>query len=144
MKKRAQALPIGAGILIVIGILILIFYIVPTIQQKVLFNIQLQNQKIIEGKNTILFYKITNNLKEDIEEVKLNFQIIGESYGKKDKEIGVLKKEGKDSGAFNIFSSNLDPGIYTLRIDLNYYIPSKQEKKSLTSTLQLEVIEEAI
>lgn len=139
MKKKAQ-IQIGIAVIILILFSLLVFYIIPTLQRQVVFGIELKEGKILEDSSTILFYSITNNLDERIENAQVDFQILGQTGTYKIRSIGIIEKNNIENGAFDVSSYSLRPGFYTIQSNLSYYVPSKQEKINSLLTLQLEVI----
>ena len=141
-SKKGQ---VSYVVIVAVILLILIFaYVFIQSQKRVIFGIQLQDQKIIEGANTVLFYTITNSLNNEIEEVNVTYQLVEVKNSERIKDIGVIDVKRAETGAFNVISKYLDPGNYVVRVDLSYYDSKKIKTKSSTLTLRFEVIEEAV
>ena len=139
MKNKKGQLPLVAiGAIILIALFVFLFV---QSQKRVIFGIQLQDQKIIENTDTILFYTIRNNLGNEIEEVRITYQIINVRNSERIEEIETIGVKMVESGAFNVNARNLDSGDYVVRADLSYYDSKKMETKSFTLTLNFEIVE---
>lgn len=137
MNNKSQ-IQIGAGILTIIIFMILIFYILPQFKQpkEVNYQIQLENNKIASFTNAKLFFKITNGLNEQINNVKLNFEIIDINI-KGTINIRSLKPEENYLDNIEIPTRNLNRGSYTIRTTLEY--DSKSGHKEIPLQLGFEI-----
>lgn len=138
--SKGQAQYVGI-ILFIVFIIILFNKVLPEFQAPADLAINIQQQQLVEGQDLIMFYKITNNKDEPLQNVEITNYIYSDSAyyqdSAKNKQIGTLdaKKSFSDTYIFN--THGLTRGNYRVMSYLQYSYQDKSYSTNLT--LQFEV-----
>lgn len=124
----------------------IIFYALPQLIPPVEYRIELQSNYVENGKEVILFYKITNNKNTPMENVTIVNLITTNLKSAKKEEIGTIQGRDSYSGYYQFNSSDLEikqlgvssTGKHTLFSTLMYNYQNESKREELT--LGFEVI----
>lgn len=131
---------IVGAIFLIILFLIFIFEMLPLIikQAGVSYGIQLENNRIVQGSNTKLFYKVINNLDENVTNVFIEYEITNTTIGGNTRNalINIVPKQDYLNNV-DLRTEYLNKGVYVVKATL--YYTYKGQITGIPLTLSLEI-----
>jgi len=123
--------------ILIVGIIIFVYFW--TTNTDISFGISLIDENISEGTDAVIHYKIENGwFSSDKTGVMIYYYITSE--GENDEQVlkfGTIYPRGSREGVVVIPTSDLSPGKYTVRTDLEYHEFGKGLSKFLTLELTI-------